>query len=249
MGCQSKFALINISGEIIDIKDSEIERFIDTATTSGAGMVYSDYFKYIGDIKTPWPTIDYQLGSLRDDFDFGALVLISRKAMDNYLSRIESQTFQYAGFYQFRLIISQGFQIIHLKESLYTILETDHRESGEKQFDYVNPKNIGIQLEMEQACTEHLIETRAYLEPGKWKEPDLKSEHSFPCELSVIIPVRNRAKTIEDAVSSALSQKTDFEFNILVVDNHSNDETSSILDRLAADRRVVKIVQIGRAHV
>ena len=88
MGCQSKFALINISGEIIDIKDSEIERFIDTATTSGAGMVYSDYFKYIGDIKTPWPTIDYQLGSLRDDFDFGALVLISRKAMDNYLSRI-----------------------------------------------------------------------------------------------------------------------------------------------------------------
>lgn len=242
MGCQSKFALINISGEIIDIKDSEIERFIDTATTSGAGMVYSDYFKYIGDIKTPWPTIDYQLGSLRDDFDFGALVLISRKAMDNYLSRIESQTFQYAGFYQFRLIISQSFQIIHLKESLYTILETDHRESGEKQFDYVNPKNIGIQLEMEQACTEHLIETRAYLEPGKWKEPDLKSEHSFPCELSVIIPVRNRAKTIEDAVSSALSQKTDFEFNILVVDNHSNDETSSILDRLAADRRVVKIV-------
>ncbi|HZK03674.1 MAG TPA: glycosyltransferase family 2 protein [Bacteroidaceae bacterium] len=240
--CQSRFALINISGENIEIKDSEIERFVDTAITRGAGMVYSDYFKYSGNNKTECPTIEYQPGSIRDNFNFGALVLVSREAMDYYLSHSDSQKYKHTGFYQFRLILSENFQIIRLQEYLYTIKETDNRKSGEKQFDYVNPKNSKIQLEMEQICTDHLKRIGAYLEPGIWKEPDLNSTHNFPCELSVIIPVRNRVTTIEDALSSALSQKTDFNYNILVVDNHSTDGTSSVIDHVATDKRVVKIV-------
>ncbi len=240
--CQSRFALINISEEDIEIKDSEIERFVDTAIIRGAGMVFSDYFKCFGNTKTECPTIEYQPGSLRDNFNFGALVLVSREAMDYYLSHSGSQKYQHAGFYQFRLILSESFQIVRLQEYLYTLKERDNRKSGEKQFDYVNPKNSKIQLEMEQVCTDHLKRIGAYLEPGNWKEPDLNSEHNFPCELSVIIPVRNRVTTIEDALSSALSQKTDFDYNILVVDNHSTDGTSSVIDHIAADKRVVKIV-------
>lgn len=206
------------------------ERMCQAADMAGAGMLYADYLKMErGEIR-PHPVADYQPGSLRDDFDFGPLLLFRTEIFRQAVNRID-QDYRYASLYDLRLKIAQCSPVVHLPEFLYTVTETDTRLSGEKQFDYVDPRNREVQIEMEHACTAHLKAVGAWLSPTFLQEIDFSA--SFPVEASVVIPVKNRAKTIEDAINSVLQQQTDFDFNILVVDNHSDDGTTEILQALA----------------
>ena len=191
------------------------------------GIVYADRYQLInGELKQA-PVIDYQPGSVRDDFDFGSILLFSSSAFTKIANALREE-YEYAGLYAMRLFISYKYSIVHINEYLYTEIETDTRKSGEKQFDYVNPKNREVQIEMEAACTEYLKCIDAYFMPTSSRPVNLHSEN-FEFEASVIIPVRNRAHTIRDAVNSALSQRTTFPFNIIVIDNHSTDGTTEIL--------------------
>ena len=240
--CRGQYILLNISGREVTITDEAAERMKQFAQTSGAGMVYSDYVKTMGaDAIAPAPLIDIQAGSLRDDFDFGALVLLTPAGIDTYLES-QGAEFKTAGFYQMRLTIQRSLPIVRIPQPYYTIAETDFRTSGQKQFDYVNPRNRDVQIEMEAACTEHLKLIDGYLKPGAGQKVD-STEGSFPILASIIIPVRNRERTIADAVKSALSQKLDGTFNVIVVDNHSTDGTTQILQDLAkSDSRIVHII-------
>lgn len=217
-----------------------IERMVQAANDVHAGMVYSDHYVLRDEHLLPNPVIDYQHGSLRDDFNFGSCLLFRAQYFKESVSLI-SDEFQFAGLYDIRLKVSQNHRIIRLPEYLYTEVETDLRNSGEKQFDYVDPKNREVQVEMEKACTRHLKDIGGWLKP-KFREIDLSFE-KFPVEASVIIPVRNRARTIGDAVRSVLSQTPDFPFNIIVVDNHSTDGTTDILKQIVAeDQRLIHLI-------
>jgi len=239
----AQYLLLNISGRETEFTEDALNRMLDAAKAAGAGMVYSDYIKMTGaDSIIPAPLIDIQSGSLRDDFDFGAIVLVTRAGIDAYLSRTDLYESHCGGFYQMRLAIQDALPIVRVPQPLYTVTETDLRTSGQKQFDYVNPSNRSIQIEMEKICTEHLKHIGGYLKPGFGKKVD-SDDGIFPVETSVIIPVRNRARTIADAVKSALSQKSDNSYNVIVVDNHSTDGTTQILSELAnADSRLVHII-------
>ena len=202
-----------------------LERMLRTACDSGAPMVYAD--------RTGHPAIDYQLGSIRDDFDFGSLWLVKTSLLQAFALQAGEQDYQFAGLYALRLFLSREGQLFHLNETLYTEEELDTRASGVKQFDYVNPRNREVQIEMEQAATAHLAAIGAKIDPSYYRTPNF-NEQEFEVEASVVIPVFNRAKTIADAVESALQQKTSFKYNVIVVDNHSTDGTSDILSRLSA---------------
>ena len=217
-----------------------LERFLRTADDTGAVMVYSDHYSLEEGALTKHPAIDYQEGSLRDDFDFGSLWLIKSQALLDYVAQTDRVDYQYAGLYDLRLYLSRKGEIFHLNEYLYTEAELDTRKSGEKQFDYVNPRNREVQIEMERACTAHLEKVGAIVDTNFYRQPDF-DEQDFACEASVVIPVFNREKTIADAVKSALSQKTNFPYNVIVVNNHSTDSTGEILDSID-DGRLIQIV-------
>lgn len=216
-----------------------LPRMARIAADSGAAMVYSDYrvTTLSGETKQV-PTIDCFKGSLRDDFDFGPLVMIDTRRLREACDSIDTD-YRYAGMYAVRLALSRLAAIVHIPEMLYTAVETDTRTSGEKQFDYVDPRNRDRQLEMEEACTVHLKKIGAYLEPH-FKEADYSGD--FPVEASVIIPVRNRVSTIADAVESALSQTADFKYNVIVIDNHSTDGTTDVLRGLADKYDNLKVI-------
>ena len=217
-----------------------LERFLRTADDTGAVMVYSDHYSLEEGALTKHPAIDYQAGSLRDDFDFGSLWLIKSQALLDYVAQTDRVDYQYAGLYDLRLYLSRKGEIFHLNEYLYTEAELDTRKSGEKQFDYVNPRNREVQIEMERACTAHLEKVGAIVDTNFYRQPDF-DEQDFACEASVVIPVFNREKSIADAVKSALSQKTNFPYNVIVVNNHSTDSTGEILDSID-DGRLIQIV-------
>ena len=246
-----------------------LERFLRTADDTGAVMVYSDYYSLIKEdneaakvggkeekdgaetheAKTgkliKHPVIDYQSGSLRDDFDFGSLWFIKAQALRDFIAQQDRADYQYAGLYDLRLYLSRVGEIFHLNEFLYTEDELDNRKSGEKQFDYVNPRNREVQIEMEKACTQHLNKVGALIDTSFYRQPDF-GEQEFFYEASVIIPVFNREKTIADAVKSALSQKANFKFNVIVVNNHSTDRTGEILDEIAREMEARNDKQAGR---
>lgn len=215
-----------------------IERLVQTCDDSGAGMVYSDYFENKQGKINAHPVIDYQDGSLRDDFNFGSLTLYKTSVLKEAIVSI-TKNYKYAALYDLRLKVSQKHPIVHLPELLYTEIETDTRKSGEKIFDYVDPRNRERQIEMEQVCTEHLKAIDAYLEP-KFKKI-VFPEDIFPVEASVIIPVRNRVNTIGDAIDSVLKQKTSFKYNLIIIDNHSTDGTSELIKQYK-DNRLVHII-------
>lgn len=207
-----------------------LERMLSVAEDSEATMLYSDHRVQLplGEIR-PMPLIDYQLGSVRDDFAFGSLMLMRTADVKEYFEQERLRDYQFAGLYDLRLFLSRRKLPYHVTETLYTEIETDTRRSGEKQFDYVDPSNRSRQIEMERACTRHLKEIGAWLAPDEFDEVKL-DEGDFPVEATVVIPVRNRVRTIEDAIRSVLSQKTDFPFNLIVVDNHSDDGTSEVIE-------------------
>ena len=218
-----------------------LERFLQVADDSNAVMVYSDHYSMKNDVREESPKIPYQEGSVRDDFDFGGLLLIRTSALKSFFEMDKVGRYRYAALYALRLHLSRIGQLFHLNEYLYTEVETDLRRSGEKQFDYVNPRNREVQLENERACTDHLKRIGAYLAPDEFDELP-HDDTEYPVEVSVIIPVRNRVRTICDAIGSVLSQKADFNFNLIVVDNHSNDGTTEAIHKFADDNRIVHII-------
>ena len=234
-----------------------LERFLRTADDTGAVMIYSDHYSMVKDESLSQdgtsavgklekhPVIDYQEGSLRDDFDFGSLWLIKSQCLRDYAAQTDRVDYLYAGLYDLRLYLNRVGEIFHLNEYLYTENELDTRKSGEKQFDYVNPRNREVQVEMEHACTQHLEKVGALIDTSYYRLPDF-NEQDFEYEASVVIPVFNREKTIADAVKSALSQKANFKFNVIVVNNHSTDKTGEILSRIAHEMEEKNDKQAGR---
>ena len=209
-----------------------LDRMLRVASDSNAAMVYSD--------RTGHPVIDYFPGSIRDDFDFGSLWLFKTSLLHTFAMQAGEHDYQYAGLYALRLFLSRKGTLFHINECLYTEEETDLRASGVKQFDYVNPRNREVQIEMEHAATAHLAEIGAKIDPSFYRRPDF-NEQDFDIEASVVIPVFNREKTIMDAVNSALGQKANFKFNVIVVDNHSTDRTTELLKGMH-DERLIHII-------
>jgi len=207
-----------------------LERFMELASGTGAGMIYSDYFDLVEGKLSGHPVIDYQSGSLRDDFEFGPVLFFNSRALIDAAGAIK-ESLEYAGLYQLRLKVSQEGLPLRIPEYLYAVEPVDTRVSGKKMFDYVDPRNREVQLEMEQAVTSHLKEIGGYLEPQF--DTIHFEEGDFPVEASVIIPVLNRKKTVADAIESVMLQETDFDYNLILVDNHSSDGTTSIVGALA----------------
>ena len=218
------------------------ERMMAVADDTCADMVYADHYELITDaegneVSRKHPLIECQKGALRNDFDFGSVLLFRTSS---FRKAVEQMTVdrRWGALYDLRLRMNK---IVHINEYLYTEVETDLRKSGEKQFDYVDPRNREVQIEMEDICTEHLKRIGAWLTPV-FKDVSVQND-SFPVTATVVIPVFNRIRTVKDAVESALSQKCDFPFNVIVVDNHSTDGTTELLaDMAAKDDRLVHVV-------
>jgi hypothetical protein len=228
----------------IHISDRSLERFLDAAESTGAGMIYSDYLEKKGGEFVEHPLNDYQLGSIRDGFDFGCITVFSRHAINGALKKFGAiPTVEHAGFYDLRLKVSIDHHLFHIQEFLYLSDNPEdgaeeEGQAGERLFDYVDPRNQAAQKEMEDVATQHLKNIGAFLKPDFVRAPH--SPYSFPVEASVIIPVRNREMTVNNAVQSALSQNTNFSFNVVVVDNHSTDGTTAILAEQAKKHPTIK---------
>ncbi len=242
---REKFVLIYTKDKPLEMGLFALDRIISIAEDIGADMLYADHYTVMeGEDgvarRFKHPLIDCQKGALRDDFDFGS-VLVFRTRSFKRAVRAMTQDYEWGALYDLRLRMKK---IVHINEYLYAEIETDGRKSGEKQFDYVDPKNRAVQIEMEAICTEHLKRIGAYLPPS-FKDPDMEEfgNHEFPVTATVVIPVFNRVRTVKDAVMSALSQKCDFPFNVIVVDNHSSDGTKELLEAIE-DARLIHVIPV-----
>ena len=246
----AKYLLLYTGAHQLEMGMFACERITGIADDTGADMLYADHYKLVNapdgsQIRRRHPLIDCQKGALRNDFDFGSVLVFRTGSFRRAVARMDVD-YEYAALYDLRLRMEK---IVHINEYLYTDVETDNRKSGEKQFDYVDPRNRDVQIEMEKVCTEHLKRIGAWL-PPVFKDISTLAplgrndgEAGLPVVASVIIPVFNRVRTVKDAVESALAQKCDFPFNVIVVDNHSTDGTTELLAQMAADdSRVVHII-------
>lgn len=235
------FTLICTQVQDLEFGYMALERMCDYLSAPQCSMVYADHYKTIKGERTPHPVIDYQLGSVRDDFDFGSLLMFRTDYLKRAINEIKAEKeYQHSALYALRLALSRYGELTHIREFLYTETEIDLRKSGEKQFDYVDPRNRQVQIEREEVFTRHLKKIGAYLKPGMMTV-DLK-EGEFSHEASIIIPVRNRARTINDAIRSVLEQETSFPFNLIIIDNHSTDGTSEIIEQYKNDNRVIHLI-------
>lgn len=238
---EAEYVLLSQKATPFSLGYYALERMLRAAVDEDAALLYADHYSMEDGELRSHPLIDYQKGSLRDDFDFGQLLLIRSSLLREYAA-LPHPDYCFAGFYDLRLFLSRSGEIFHLNEYLYTTREAGAHKEGERQFDYVDPRNREVQVEMERACTEHLREMSALIDSSLHAQPDF-GEQDFEFEASVVIPVYNRERTIADAVRSACSQQTDFRFNVIVVDNHSIDHTPQIIDELAAaDPQVCHLV-------
>ena len=223
-------------------------RLLEEAVRTGAAMVYCDYWLRTSDGRQKDnPVNDYQPGSVREDFDFGAIVAVNEDLMEEWEQEVAEgnaeggTVLKYGRWYSLRLFLSRHGALVHLPQTLYGVDEVDPRASGQKQFDYVDPRNREAQIEMEAIFTDHLRKIGAWL-PQRTRTVG-EDDASYAVEASVIIPVLNRVATVQDALRSALSQQTDFPFNVIVIDNHSTDGTSERIDELASsDSRVIHVI-------
>ncbi len=240
-GISEKFILIYTKSLPLEMGMFALDRILSIAEDTGADMLYADHWRLQPDgQRRRHPLIDCQKGALRDDFDFGSVLVFRSSSFRRAVRSMEAE-YEFGALYDLRLRMKN---IVHVNEFLYTEIETDTRKSGEKQFDYVDPRNRAVQIEMEKICTEHLRRMGGYLRP-EFRDPDPEAfgEHEFPVTASVVIPVFNRIRTVKDAVESALGQVCDFPYNVIVVDNHSTDGTTELLAEMAAaDERLVHLV-------
>jgi Glycosyl transferase family 2 len=237
------YLLLLLPGGEIELGAHAAERLVQIAEDTGAGLLYSDFRQRNGEEVSDHPLIDYQPGSIRDTFDFGSALLLSRSAVERAIARHGAvpDDVRWGGLYDLRLKLSIESEILRVSEPLYTRTIADARATGEKIFDYVDPRKRDYQIEMERLATAHLQRIGAHLAPQFAAAP--APNESFPVRASVIIPVRNRVKTVADAVRSALAQQTDFAFNVIVVDNHSTDGTTGVLEAMAAaDARLIHLI-------
>lgn len=238
---RTPYLLIYTKPHTLDMGYMALERMCDYLAAPESGMVYADHYQVTEGVRKPHPVIDYQPGSVRDDFDFGSVLLFKTAALQEAFDTITHQPeYQYSALYTVRLALSQKYELTHIREFLYTEIEEDTRLSGEKQFDYVDPRNRSVQLERETAFTYYLKNIHAFLPPVE-RKIDL-SEGEFAYEASVITPVRNRIRTIADAIESVLKQETDFPFNLIVIDNHSTDGTTECIDQYAGNEKVIHLI-------
>ena len=236
------YTLLYTKYDTLQLGYHALTRLLTIAEDSGAWMIYADHYQIQNDgERQATPLIDYQLGSVRDDFQMGSVLLIRTEALKAYAAQENLHNYQFAALYDLRLFISREQLPLHVDEFLYTEAEHDTRLSGQKQFDYVDPRNRSRQVEMERACTRHLRALNAYLHGDEYDEVNF-SEGEFAVEASVVIPVRNRERTIRDAIRSVLEQETSFPFNLIVVDNGSTDGTTEAVDEFADDERVIHII-------
>ena len=226
---------------IIEPGQFGFERMLLVADATSASMIYSDYYEIKEGNASPHPVIDYQAGSLRDDFNFGYLMLFNTDLAKKAVEETKDENFSFAGAYSLRLAVSRFGDLVRVGEFLYSSIEHDTRKSGEKLFDYVDPRNRAVQIEMEQACTNYLKSIGALLTPEHFKSIDF-SKTDFEFTASVIIPVRNRVTTVADAIQSVLKQKTDFPFNLIIIDNHSTDGTTEKIKEFASDPRLLHLI-------
>ena len=237
----TSFTLICTQVQDLEFGYMALERMCDYLSAPQCSMVYADHYRTIKGERAPHPVIDYQFGSVRDDFDFGSLLMFRTDYLKKAVNEIEAEKeYQHSALYALRLALSRYGELTHIREYLYTETEIDLRKSGEKQFDYVDPRNRQVQIEREEVFTRHLKKIGAYLKPGMMTV-DLK-EGEFSHEASIIIPVRNRARTINDAIRSVLEQETSFPFNLIIIDNHSTDGTSEIIEQYKNDNRVIHLI-------
>lgn len=236
---RAPYTLLYTKQTVLRLGMFALERMMHIMDDSGASMVYADHYQIKEGKQAAAPVIDYQPGSLRDDFDFGSVLLFNTARLKEAAARMTAD-YRFAGLYDLRLKLSQKGSLVHINEYLYSEVELDTRKSGEKMFDYVDPRNRDRQMEMEQACTEHLKEIGGYLEPQF--EQIAFDKEDFAFEASVIIPVRNRIRTIRDAIRSVLSQQADFKFNLIVIDNHSTDGTTEAIDEFKEDARLIHLI-------
>lgn len=241
----TEYTLIYTKLTALSFVHYSLERWIRIMEDSDAAMAYADHFDQNGEVCREVPVIDCQEGSLRDDFDFGSVLIYRTDALKDAVSRMDAD-YKFAGLYDLRLKVSQKGRLEHINEFLYSDVELDNRKSGEKQFDYVDPKNRAVQIEMEQACTEHLKAIGGYLEPV-FRTINLDCD-GFEYEASVVIPCRNRVKTIADAIASALNQKTSFKYNVIVVDDNSTDGTVDVIKSFLGDEKLIYIAQDKSYH-
>lgn len=228
---QSEYSLILTQDDLLEMGQHSLQRFYTVAQSTGAGLVYSNYFEVKEDKRKQHPVIDYQFGSLRDDFNFGHLLFYNTSALKEAVSR-SNKSYEFASFYNLRLKVSQNHQIVRIPEFLYTNVELETIDKDSQHFAYVDPKNRASQIEMEEAVTEHLKEIDAYLS-ANFKEVEFGNEE-FEFKASVVIPVFNRVNTIVDAIDSVMKQKADFNFNLIIVDNHSTDGTTEKIEEYSA---------------
>ena len=235
------YTLVCRTKQHVRLGSQALERMTDYLSVPSCGMVYADRYEETEGELRPHPVIDYQAGSVRDDFDFGSLILYRTEALKQAVFEISTESdYTYSASYAVRLALSRRYSLTHIREFLYTETETDTRRSGEKQFDYVDPRNRSVQIEREAVFTRYLKKTGAYLPPVEHRI-DL-NEGDFPCEASVIIPVRNRVRTIDDAIRSVLEQETTFHYNLIIVDNHSTDGTTEAIRRYAGEKKIVHLI-------
>ena len=223
-----------------------LDRMLAIADDTGAAMVYADHFNEKDGVRAFAPVIDYQMGSLRDDFDFGSVLLYRTSSLKEAVERMDVN-YEFAALYDLRLKVSQKGALEHINEYLYYEIENDTRKSGEKLFDYVGPKNRGVQIEMEKAVTEHLKAVGGYLEPV-FKPVSFDNDGTFEYEASVVIPCKNRVQSIGDAIRSALNQKTSFPYNVIVVDDNSDDGTVDVIKSFLGDPKLVYVAQDKTYH-
>ncbi len=240
---KAPYVLLYTKCDALQLGYHALDRMLTIAQDYGALMVYSDHYILLpsGERKA-MPLTDYQEGSVRDDFQMGSLLLISTEGLREYCSQKQLHRYQHAALYDLRLFLSRKQLPVHIREFLYTEVEQDTRLSGQKQFDYVDPRNRARQMELERACTRHLRAINAYLHGGEFDTIKFEDREHFHVEATVVIPVRDRAKTIADAIDSVLRQETTFDYNLMVVDNGSTDGTSEVIERYTGDPRVIHII-------
>lgn len=231
--CDTKYALWLMRPAEVEIGYQGLSRMLRAAEDADAPMVYADRYDKKESGPLPHPLTDCQEGSVRDDFDFGSLWLLRSDVLREFAASRWCGEYRYAAPYALRLFICRQQLPLHLDEYLYTQGEIVSKSEHEAHFQYLAASQRDRQLECEQACTEHLKCLGAWLPAGTYESLP-EDQYTYPVEVSVIIPVRNRVRTIGDAIKSALAQTASFPFNVLIVDNHSDDGTSEIIEQYAA---------------